>query len=123
MEKSRIKMHRGLRWQRMYTTTNQKHVGAMEEGQDRMHKWQGAGRRCNSIILGAMKLGGGKKLKLNQYIYYKISWSLMLPYPILTASVLLCLASSFSSSSYTAAPAATLLNSSSIRSRTHLAAI
>ncbi len=56
-------MHRSLRRQRMYTTTNQKHMGAMEEGQDRTREWQGAEGRRDSIILGAMKLGGGKKLK------------------------------------------------------------
>ncbi len=47
-------------WNYIHPITDQKHSGTMEEVQGRTCKWQGAGGKCNSIILGAIKLGGNK---------------------------------------------------------------
>jgi hypothetical protein len=44
-----------------HTTTNQQHAGAINNGMKEGCKWQGAGRKHGSIILGAIKLGGDKK--------------------------------------------------------------
>jgi hypothetical protein len=35
----------------------------MEDGKERMFEWQGAGRKRDSIVLGAIELGGGKIIK------------------------------------------------------------
>ncbi len=46
----------------VHATTNQKHAAATNNGTKEGCKRQGAGRKCNSIILGAIKLGGDKKI-------------------------------------------------------------
>ncbi len=46
-----------------HTTTNQKHKAVIDKGTKEGCKQQGVGRKCDSIILGAIKLGGDKKLK------------------------------------------------------------
>jgi hypothetical protein len=46
-----------------HTTTNQKHAAAINNGMKEECKRQGAGRKHDSIIFGAIKLGGDKKIK------------------------------------------------------------
>ncbi len=43
-----------------HTTTNQKHAAAINKGMKEGCKWQGAERKCDSMILGAIELGGDK---------------------------------------------------------------
>jgi hypothetical protein len=44
-----------------HATTNQKHVAAIDNGTEEGCEWQGAGRKRNSTIFGAIELGGNKK--------------------------------------------------------------
>ncbi len=44
-----------------HATTSQKHAAAINNGTKEGCEWQGAGRKRDSIILGAIKLGGDKK--------------------------------------------------------------
>jgi hypothetical protein len=53
----------GCRLKCVHTTTNQKHVAAINNGTKEECKWQGVGRKRDSIIFGAIKLGGYKKIK------------------------------------------------------------
>ncbi len=53
----------GCRSKYLHTTTNQKHAATIDNGTKEGFKWQGVGRKPNSIILGAIKLGGDKKIK------------------------------------------------------------
>jgi hypothetical protein len=50
----------GRRSKYFHTTTNQKHAAAINNGTKEGFKWRGAGRKRNSIILGAIELGGDK---------------------------------------------------------------
>ncbi len=45
------------------TTINQKDLGVAEEEKNGTRDWWGARGKCNSIILGAIKFRGDKKLK------------------------------------------------------------
>jgi hypothetical protein len=60
------KIHRGLRWPPIKvfdSTTNQKHVCVMEEVQGKRFDGGGARGNSNTIVLGVIKLGRGKKIK------------------------------------------------------------
>jgi hypothetical protein len=52
----------GRRSKYFHTTTNQKHVAAIDNDMKEGCEWQGAGRKGNSIILGAIKLRGDEKV-------------------------------------------------------------
>jgi hypothetical protein len=61
------KIHYGLRWPPIDvfdSTTNQKHMGVMEEVQGKRFNGGGARGNGNTIVLWAIKLGRGKKIKL-----------------------------------------------------------
>jgi hypothetical protein len=65
-KKKKEKKSRGLDERRLkyfHTTTNQKHTAAIDKGKKEGCTRQGAGRKRDSIILGAIKLGEDKKLK------------------------------------------------------------
>jgi hypothetical protein len=49
--------------QQMNTKANQKHAGSKEEGYERMHDQEGTCWECDSMVLGAIELGGGRKIK------------------------------------------------------------
>jgi hypothetical protein len=51
----------GRRLKYFHTTTNQKHAAAIDNGMKEGCKQRGAGRKHDSIILGAIELGGNKK--------------------------------------------------------------
>jgi hypothetical protein len=60
------KIHCGLRWPPIDvfdSTTNQKHGGVTEEVQGKRFNGGGARGNGNTIILGAIELGRGKKIK------------------------------------------------------------
>jgi hypothetical protein len=38
-------------------------VSAKEEGYERTRDWEGTRQECDSIVLGAIKLGRGKEIK------------------------------------------------------------
>ncbi len=67
IDKNIIKpIHCGLRWPPINvfdSTTNQKHAGVMEEVQGKRFDGGGAQGNGNSIVLGAIELGRGKKIK------------------------------------------------------------
>jgi hypothetical protein len=46
-----------------HATTNQKHVATINNGTKEGCKQQGVGRKGNSIVLGAIKLGGENKIQ------------------------------------------------------------
>jgi hypothetical protein len=51
-----------------HATTNQKHAATIDNGTKERCKWQGVGRKHNSIVFGAIKLGGDKKYnKINEF--------------------------------------------------------
>jgi hypothetical protein len=52
-------------------------VAAIDNGTKEECKWQGVGRKYNSIILGAIKLGGDKKYnKIDEFTNYFFSLSI-----------------------------------------------
>ncbi len=54
-----------------HTTINQKHAAAIDKGMKEGYERWGAVRKCVSIILGAIKLGGDKKLnKIGEFTNY-----------------------------------------------------
>jgi hypothetical protein len=61
----------GLRWlpiNILEATTNQKHAVAINNGTKEGCDWQGMGGKRDSFVLGAIKLGGDKKLnKIDEF--------------------------------------------------------
>jgi hypothetical protein len=60
------KIHRGLRWPPIDvfdSTTNQKHAGVTEEVHGKRFDGGGARGNGNAIVLGAIELGRGEKIK------------------------------------------------------------
>jgi hypothetical protein len=65
-QQKNIKIRHGLKRLPIYasnTTTNQKHSGMMKERKARRFNRVGAWGKHDSIVLGAIELGGDKKLK------------------------------------------------------------
>jgi hypothetical protein len=52
----------------LHATTNQNHTAVFDNGTNEGCKWQGAGRKRDSIVLEAIELGGDKKNnKINEF--------------------------------------------------------
>jgi hypothetical protein len=50
-----------------HATTNQRHAAAINDGTKQGCKWQGVGRKRDSIIWGQSSWEGIKKIKINEF--------------------------------------------------------